>query len=40
MNRVYDPTIEKMAQAFPRVDVSDVPSARKVVAEFREALLK
>lgn len=40
MNRVYDPTIEEMVRAFPRVDVSDVPGARKVVAEFREAMLK
>ncbi|GJL59939.1 MAG: esterase [Nitrospirales bacterium] len=40
MNRVYDPTIEKVAQAFPRVDVTDILGARKVVAEFCEALQK
>lgn len=40
MNRVYDPTIEKMARAFPQVDVSNVQGARQVVAEFCEALQK
>lgn len=40
MNRVYDPTIEEIARAFPKVDVTDVPGARKAVAEFREGLEK
>jgi acetyl esterase/lipase len=37
-NRIYDPTVEKLALALPRFDVSDVVGARKTLTEFLEAI--
>ena len=37
-NRIYDPTVEQLASALPRVDVSDAVGARHTLNEFLEAM--
>lgn len=37
-NRIYDPTVEELASAFPHLDVSDVAGARDTHDEFLEAM--
>lgn len=37
-NRIYDPTVEELALAFPRFDVSDAVGARDTRNEFLDAM--
>jgi hypothetical protein len=37
-NRIYDPTVEKLASTFPHLDVSDAIGARNTLNKFLEAM--
>ncbi len=37
-NRIYDPTVEKLASLFPRFDISDAAGARAILNKYMEAM--
>ena len=38
--RIYDPEIEEVASIFPRLDISDIPTARATLETFIEDMAK